>query len=102
MKRLVSFVVLIGIVGVFAFLSYEVLSGFLLPLFLALLLVVMFRPLHDWLSRRLNGRGRPAAGVTTLCVLLIFLLPLIWIAIAPAVVQPALERAAIVASERLE
>ncbi|HWA97870.1 MAG TPA: AI-2E family transporter [Pirellulales bacterium] len=78
MKRIVSFVVLVCIVAVFGFLTFEVLSGFLLPLFIAVLLVVMFRPLHYWLVRRLGGRERVAAALTTLCVLLIFLLPLLW------------------------
>ncbi|MBS0209726.1 MAG: AI-2E family transporter [Planctomycetes bacterium] len=79
MKRLFSFLVLIGIVAVFGFLSFEVLSGFLLPLFLAILLVVIFRPLHLRLSQRLGGRERLAAGITTLSVLLILLLPALWI-----------------------
>ncbi|HEX3869373.1 MAG TPA: AI-2E family transporter, partial [Pirellulales bacterium] len=78
MQRIASFIVLIAIVGVVGFLAFEVLAGFLLPLFIALLLVVMFRPVHHWLSRRLRGRERLAAGITTLCVLLIFLLPLLW------------------------
>jgi predicted PurR-regulated permease PerM len=79
MSRLVSFFVLIAIVAIAAFLSFEVLSAFFLPLFLALLLVVMFRPVHLRLVKVCKGRNRVAAGLTTLLVMLIGLLPLLWL-----------------------
>lgn len=78
MQRIVSFLVLIGIAGVVGFLALKVLSGFLLPLFIAVLLVVMFRPVQQWMARHNGGRERLAAGITTLCVVLIFLLPMMW------------------------
>ena len=48
-------------------------AGFALPLFLALLLVVMFRPLYVWFVVKCKGRERLAAGLTTIAILLIFL-----------------------------
>jgi predicted PurR-regulated permease PerM len=79
MSRMISFVVLIAIVLIFAALSFEVLSSFLLPIFLAVLLVVMFRPMHRWFLRICKGRTRFAAGMTTIAILLIALLPMLWI-----------------------
>lgn len=79
MSRMVSFVVLLGILVAIGVLFFKVMAGFLLPLFLAVLLVVMFRPLHAWISQRLPGRRRLAAAATTLVILLIFLIPLLLI-----------------------
>jgi predicted PurR-regulated permease PerM len=52
-----------------------VMAQFLLPMFLALLLVVVFRPLHEWFRARCRGRDSIAAGLTTLAIMLIVLLP---------------------------
>jgi predicted PurR-regulated permease PerM len=79
MARMISFFVLIGIIAVVGILSFEVLRTFLLPLFIALLLAVMFRPLHEWFARRCGGRPHLAAGLTTTGILLIVLLPMMWI-----------------------
>jgi predicted PurR-regulated permease PerM len=76
MTRLVSFGVLLGLVAVFGLLSLRVMSGFLLPLLLAAMLVVIFGPLHRWLRERFDMPEWVAAGLTTLFVLLIVLVPL--------------------------
>lgn len=76
MTRLVSFGVLLGLVAVFGLLSLRVMSGFLLPLLLAAMLVVIFGPLHRWLRERFEMPEWIAAAVTTLFVLLIVLVPL--------------------------
>ena len=55
MARIVSFVALVVVLLVIGGLFFEVMSGFLLPLFLALLLVVMFGPLHRWFGRKCGG-----------------------------------------------
>jgi predicted PurR-regulated permease PerM len=78
-SRVMSLVVLLGIIMVAGILFFQVMVGFLLPMFLALILVVVFRPLHDWYARSLKGRQRVAAGLTTLTILLIVLLPLLLI-----------------------
>jgi len=79
MSRMVSFIILIlcivGIGGVFV----AVMAQFLLPMFLAAILVVLFRPMHEWLVRRLRGRTRLAAGLTTMIIVLIVLAPLLLI-----------------------
>ena len=79
MSRVVSFVVLVAILLVIAAAFFRVMSSFLLPLFLAVLLVVMFRPVHRWIACRCRGRERLAAGLTTLVILAIVLLPMLGI-----------------------
>jgi predicted PurR-regulated permease PerM len=77
LSRILSVVMLIlGILAVGA-LFYKVMAGFFVPLFLAALLVMLFRPVHEWLYDRFGKRPRLAALATTLLVLVIVLLPLI-------------------------
>ncbi len=77
MARIVSFVVLVAILLVIAGLFFKVISGFLLPLFLAALLVVMFGPLHRWFVSKCRGYDRVAAGLTTVSILLIIMIPFV-------------------------
>jgi len=74
--RLVSFVILTVIVLTFVALFFWVMAGFLLSMFLALILVVIFRPFHLWIIQRCHGRERLAALLTTSFVLLVALVPL--------------------------
>lgn len=76
MTRLVSFAVLLGLVVVFGLLSLRVLASFLLPLLLAAMLVVIFGPLYRRLRSRFGLTDWLAAGLTTLIVLVIVLVPL--------------------------
>jgi predicted PurR-regulated permease PerM len=76
MTRLVSLGVILGLIAVFGLLSLRVMSGFLLPLLLAAMLVVIFGPLHRWLRDRLWAPAWVSAAATTLFVLLIVLVPL--------------------------
>lgn len=76
MTRLVSLGVILGLIAVFGLLSLRVMSGFLLPLLLAAMLVVIFGPLHRWLRDRLQAPEWISAAATTLFVLLIVLVPL--------------------------
>ncbi len=50
-------------------------AGFIVPLFLAALLVVIFRPLHNWCLSKFHRRPKTAAFVTTALIMLIVLLP---------------------------
>jgi len=75
MARMVSLGVLVVLIVAIGFLSYEVMSTFLLPLFLAAMLTVLFHPVYDWITKRCRGRTRIAAGLTTLVILLSVLLP---------------------------
>jgi predicted PurR-regulated permease PerM len=81
MARIVSFIMLVGILLVMGALFFEVMAGFFVPLFLAVLLVVMFRPLHHWFAGRCRGRERLAAGLTTLAILSIVMAPLLLVLI---------------------
>ncbi|HEY4759935.1 MAG TPA: AI-2E family transporter, partial [Thermoguttaceae bacterium] len=76
MARIVSFVVLVAIVLVFAGLFFQVMADFILPMFLALMLVIIFGPLHRWIKAKCKGYDRTAAGLTTLLILLIVLVPI--------------------------
>jgi predicted PurR-regulated permease PerM len=75
-SRIVSLVILVVICLVFGVLFFRVMASFLLPMFLATVLVIVFRPLHEWITMRSKGRQRLAAVLTTLAILLIVLLPL--------------------------
>jgi predicted PurR-regulated permease PerM len=68
---LVSFIVLAAIVVLFGVLFFQVMAQFLLPIFVAVTLVVMFRPMHQWLIERLGGHVRISAGLTTAAIVLI-------------------------------
>ncbi|MFM8635075.1 MAG: AI-2E family transporter [Planctomycetia bacterium] len=77
MARLMSLGILLGLVAVFGLLSLRVMAIFLLPLLLAAMLVVIFGPLHRWMLRKLQCPDWVAAGLTTLVVLSIVLVPLL-------------------------
>src|SRR5512146_1912434 len=79
MSRMASFVTLLVILLAFAARFLRVMASFLLPMFLAVLLVVMFRPVHQWILVRCRGRERLAAGLTTLAILAIVLAPMTFV-----------------------
>lgn len=85
MSRLISFVVLIAIIIIIGLLFYKVLIGFFIPVFLASVLVVVFRPLHRWVLVRIGQREGVAAALTTLLIMLVLLLPITAIGISAAV-----------------
>ncbi len=76
MARLISFAVLIAIIVFIGLLFYKVLIGFFIPVFLATVLVVVFRPLHRWVLEMTGQRERVSAAITTLLILLTMLLPI--------------------------
>lgn len=78
MHRMFSFWVLVGILALVAVVFYRVMASFLLPLFLAALLAVIFQPLHLWALRRSGQRRYVAATIATLGVTLIVFVPLGW------------------------
>jgi predicted PurR-regulated permease PerM len=75
-SKVVSFILLVGIVAILGVIFYQVMARFLIPLFLSALLVVMFRPLHEWVLEKVNGRQQVGAVLTTLIILLLVLVPL--------------------------
>ena len=77
LSRILSVIMLIlGIVAV-GVLFYKVMAGFFVPLFLAVLLVVIFRPVYVWIFHRVGDRPRLASLATTLLILLMVLAPVI-------------------------
>ena len=77
MSRMASLFVLIVIIVVISVLFYRVMATFILPLFLAALFAVLFRPIHRWMLVRFKDRETVAAGLTTTAILCIVLLPLL-------------------------
>ena len=75
MSRMVSFGVLVGAIAVIGFLFYRVISGFLLPLFLAALLVVIFQPWFRYFIAKCGGRLRLAALLTTVSAIVVAIGP---------------------------
>ena len=76
MSRLVSFYILLGILLFIAILFFRVMAGFLLPLFLALVLVVIFQPVHSRLLSRFAKKPRLAAGLTTMIIAAVVMAPI--------------------------
>ena len=77
LSRILSVVMLIlGILAV-GILFYKVMAGFFVPLFLAVLLVVIFRPVHQWIFHRVGDRPRLASLTTTLLIMMVVLVPII-------------------------
>ena len=71
-----SFVLLLIAIVLVSVLFYEVMAAFWIPLFLAAVLVVVFRPWYDWLRNRFKLGNAIAALLTAMSVLLIVLVPL--------------------------
>jgi len=85
---MVSFGALLAIIVVIGLLFYKVMIGFFVPIFLAAVLCVVFRPLHRAVLERLGQRERTAAAITTALILLSVLFPA-GLIIAAAAVQGA-------------
>ena len=75
MARYISFAVLLAIIIVIGALFYKVMVGFFVPVFLAAVLVVVFRPLHRWVRAKVGDREHIAAGVTTTLIVMMVLIP---------------------------
>jgi predicted PurR-regulated permease PerM len=78
--RVVSFIVLVGILAIIGAIFFKVMAQFVLPLFLAAVLVVVFKPLHMRVRELFPGRLRISALVTTTLIMLVVLLPTSWLA----------------------
>ena len=81
MSRLISFYILLGIILAIAILFLKVMASFLVPLFLAIVLVVVFKPLHSRLSARYPSKPRLAASMTTGIISIAVIAPLAFAAI---------------------
>jgi predicted PurR-regulated permease PerM len=76
MSRFVSFLVLVAILVLISIIFFQVMAGFLVPLFLAALLGVIVQPLYRWTLTQCRGYRHVAAGVSTFLVAVIVLLPI--------------------------
>jgi len=85
-RRLISFLVLIAIIVLSGAMFYQVMASFVLPLFLAAVLCVVFAPLHRYILGKFKTRIRLAALTTTTVIGLVVLLPLI-ITVSIAIVE---------------
>jgi predicted PurR-regulated permease PerM len=77
--RVISFLVLLAIVLLVGVVFFQVMAHFIVPLFLAGVLLVIFQPLHRWILNRIPRAPRTAAFVTTILIILAVLLPLVWL-----------------------
>ena len=77
MSRKISFWILLGVIFLMVIIFFRVMASFLVPMFLAAILCVMFGPVHVWIFKKVNGRPRTAALLTTGTILLVVLVPLI-------------------------
>ncbi|GIW92229.1 MAG: hypothetical protein KatS3mg110_0270 [Pirellulaceae bacterium] len=64
----VSLIVLLALTSIVALLFFRILQIFLLPLFSALILVIIFQPVYHWVLTRCGNRRALAAGLTTAAV----------------------------------
>lgn len=76
MPRVVSFIVLLAVIILIGSMFFQVMVQFIVPLFLAAVLVVIFKPLHLWVVSRCEDKPRLAAAITTSLIVMIVLLPL--------------------------
>lgn len=77
MPRVISFIILIGVMLIIAAMFFQVMLQFVVPLFLASVLVVIFEPLHRAVGRRMPQSPRVAALTTTVLILVVVLAPII-------------------------
>lgn len=77
MARVVSLVLLFGLLWLLGGMFFQVLAPFLLPLFLAWVAAMLCRPVYEWCLRRIGPRPRLAAALTTAGVLAAGLVPVL-------------------------
>ncbi len=75
-RIVVDLAIRLGFLGAIAWLTIALLKPFAMIMLWVLVLTVALYPVHAWLTARLGGRGRFAAGIVTLIGLVIVLGPL--------------------------
>lgn len=71
----------LGLVALVTLAFAWTIGGFLLPVFWAIVLAVLFTPLFEWYRRRLKGRATAASLLTLLTVLVAVVAPLVLLGI---------------------
>lgn len=79
MPRVISFLLLVAILALAGAVFFRVMAPFILPMFLAAVLVVVFKPLHMRVRGYLPARHKLAAIITTSLIMLTVLAPTVWI-----------------------
>jgi predicted PurR-regulated permease PerM len=77
--RVISLIVLLVIILMVGAVFFQVMAEFIVPLFLACVLLVVFQPLHARMLLYFPKWPRLAALLTTVLILLVVLLPLTWL-----------------------
>lgn len=77
MYRIVSLSVLLTLIVTLGLTFFRVLAPFLLPLFLAGVTAIMAQPVFNYFKRRTGGRIPWAAGLTTVTVMGLILIPIV-------------------------
>jgi predicted PurR-regulated permease PerM len=77
--RVVSFIVLLAIILLVGIVFFRVMAQFIVPLFLACVLLVVFQPLHRWFFSKMPRWPRLAALLTTVTIMLTVLAPTIYL-----------------------
>ncbi len=77
--RVISLIVLLAVVLLISVLFFRVMANFLVPLFLAAVLTVVFKPLHALIVDRLPGRPKLTALIATGLITLSVLIPTAWL-----------------------
>ena len=72
---MVSFWVLVAVIAVVGFLTYRVMAQFLVPVFLSIVLTIIFQPLHHWILAKCKNVRWLGAGLATAAVVLLVLVP---------------------------
>lgn len=75
LSRYFSFIVLVAVIALMSVLFYKVMVTFFVPLFLAVLVVVVFRPWHRWILEKVEQRRNLAAFLSTVSIFLAVLIP---------------------------
>lgn len=77
MTRFISFASLLAVIVVLVILFYRVIASFLIPLFLAAILVVIFAPVHAQILEWCRQRKKLAAWLTTITIMVVVLVPML-------------------------
>lgn len=79
MPRVISLIVLLVIILLVGAVFFQVMAEFIVPLFLACVLLVVFQPLHAEILRYMPRWPRLGALLTTVMILIVVLMPLAWL-----------------------
>ena len=77
--RVISLIVLLAVVLLISVLFFRVMANFLVPLFLAAVLTVVFKPLHSLIVDRIPNRPKLTALIATGLISLLVLAPTAWL-----------------------